>query len=100
MTELTSEQVGVLCAGAASHFDKPNMSARMMLLSQDFWTEIVMAIRGETQPPPVEPEEPVDAPTFAAMNPDSLSVNDEDTEVHFVGTNFTEGSVVIWNGSP
>jgi hypothetical protein len=92
----TSEEVGNMCAGAAAKFDKPNTSSRMMLLDSAFWTEIVKAFRGEGEPPPVEI---VGDQTFDSMSPDTLTLDQPDTEVSFIGTNFTEGSRILWNGS-
>jgi IPT/TIG domain-containing protein len=93
---LTSEEIGNQCAGAARKFDKPNTSSRMMLLDPSFWTEIVKAFRGEGEP--LVPE-PVGDQTFTSMNPDTLAMSDADTEVSFIGSGFTEGSKIIWNGS-
>lgn len=38
------------------------------------------------------------APTLTALEPNTLTVDDPDTEVTLTGENFTEESVIVWNG--
>ena len=73
-SELTSEEVGRLCANATAKYDRPNINSRTMLLMPEFWTEIVRSIRGEVAPPaegtapPVVPPIPPEVPSAATDN--------------------------------
>ena len=63
------------------------------LVDPGYWPE-----KAEEIKPPTEEEG--EAPVLTSLEPNELPVWAQDTEVQFVGENFTQGgSVIIWNGS-
>jgi len=95
--ERDPEEIGRAIAGTAAQFDQNNISSRMMLLSWQFWTQVTAAIQGVDYPIPPEPEPP--ATTLTSLNPATASVDDADLQLSCIGTGFTDGSKIIFNGS-
>jgi hypothetical protein len=90
-------EIGAAIAGTAAKFDKNNISSRMMLLSEEFWTQVAAAIQGVDYPVPPEPPEPTTS--LDELDPVSASLDAPDTLLTCTGTGFTEGSKIIFNGA-
>lgn len=87
---LTPEAIGTLCAQVVAEYTKPNINARTMLSMPEFWTDITLALRGET-PPAADP-------VVTGLSPDEAEVGSADLTVSVTGTGFNAASIIVWNG--